>query len=387
MKKYFLDKCPFAKKYLLWLLLPLVSSCLQPFNPPEISGGAGFLVVDGYLDTGGDTTTIRLMRTQNLTDPGRPPAATRAQVTIEGDGGSTYPLREAQAGNYLLTGVPLTGNGQYRLRIRTNDGQEYLSDYVPLKVTPPIDSVNWQAGGDGLQLYVNTHDPAGNTRYYRWEFAETWEYNTPYNVYYFYRRGAKNPVTENISKCWATINSLNIVLGTSARLSEDLIYQYPLTLVPPGSEKHQLRYSILVKQYALTREGYEYWLNLKRNTENLGTLFDPQPSQVGGNIRSVNNPEEVVIGFFSACSVQEKRIFITRNELPRNWRRFTGYEDCDLDTLLTIPENETLLRTTAFPVVSELVGPGGFIGGYVYTDNYCVDCRIRGGVNRRPSFW
>jgi len=386
MQKPLTDTRYFSAKHLLWLLLPLVSSCLQPFNPPEIGGGAGFLVVDGFLNVGGDTTTIRLTRTQNLTDTEIPPAETRAQVTVEGDRGNAYSLREAQPGNYLLTGVPLTGDGQYRLRIRTSGGREYVSDYVPLKATPPIDSLNWDAG-DGLQIYVNTHDPAGNTRYYRWEFSETWEFYAPYNVDYFYQRGAKNRIAENISQCWTTTLSRNVVLGTSARLSEDIIYRYPLILLPPTSEKHQVRYSILVKQYALTREGYDYWLNLKRNTEDLGTLFDPQPSQVSSNIRSVNNPEEPVLGFFSAYSVQEKRIFITRNELPRGWRRMTGYESCRLDTLQNNAENQELLSRLSFPVVTEVLGIGGGVQAYIYTEPFCVDCRLKGGINRRPSFW
>jgi hypothetical protein len=53
MKKYLLDKRYLAKKQLLWLLFPLLSGCLQPFNPPEIGGGRGFLVVDGFLNAGG----------------------------------------------------------------------------------------------------------------------------------------------------------------------------------------------------------------------------------------------------------------------------------------------------------------------------------------------
>ena len=386
MKKRHFAICYRSGQILLWLLLPLLSSCLQPFNPPEIGGGRGFLVVDGFLDTGGDTTTIRLTRTQNLADAEVPPPETGAQVTIEGDGGSAYPLREAQAGNYLLTGVPLAGDGQYRLRIRTSGGQEYASAYVPVKATPPIDSVNWQTSDEGLQLYVNTHDPAGNTRYYRWEFAETWEFTTPFALSFVYRKGREEFPGENTSTCWTTTSSRNIVLGTSTLLSEDVIYQYPLLLLPPTSAKHQVRYSILVRQFALTREGYDYWQNLKRNTENLGTLFDPQPSQVSSNIRSVNNPEEPVLGFFSAYSVQEKRIFIRRNELPFEWRRITGYEACQLDTVLNIPENREFLSTASFPVVSEVLGPGGGVQAYVYSDIFCVDCRLR-GINRRPSFW
>ncbi len=386
MKKYFWDKGYFAKKPWLWLLLLLLGGCLQPFQPPEISGGRGFLVVDGFLNLAGDTTLIRLSRTQELTEAEAPPAEERAQVTIEGDRGTSYRLTEAASGRYLLLNtVPDVGQ-QYRLRIRTAGGQEYLSEYVPVKATPPIDSVNWQVGGEGVQLLVNTHDPLANTRFYRWEFSETWEFITPYGFSYTYRAGAKDLNLENTSTCWNTVFSRNVILGTSARLSEDLIYQQPLTLLPPSSEKHQIRYSILVKQYALTQQGYEYWQNLKRNTENLGTLFDPQPSQVSGNIRSVNNPNEPVLGFFSAGSVQQKRIFIGRNELPREWRRITGYENCLIDTIKNDALNQAFLKTAVFPVISEYSGPTGRLEGWLVSDLYCMDCRQR-GVNKKPDFW
>jgi hypothetical protein len=233
---------------------------------------------------------------------------------------------------------------------------------------------------------VNTHDPLANTRFYRWEFSETWEFITPYGFSYTYRAGAKDLNLENTSTCWNTVFSRNVILGTSARLSEDLIYQQPLTLLPPSSEKHQIRYSILVKQYALTQQGYEYWQNLKRNTENLGTLFDPQPSQVSGNIRSVNNPNEPVLGFFSAGSVQQKRIFIGRNELPREWRRITGYENCLIDTIKNDALNQAFLKTAVFPVISEYSGPTGRLEGWLVSDLYCMDCRQR-GVNKKPDFW
>ena len=384
MKKRHFAICYRSGQILLWLLLPLLSSCLQPFNPPEIGGGRGFLVVDGYLDTGGDTTTIRLTRTQNLTDSEVPPAETGAQVTIEGERGVSFRLTEAKAGHYVLTNALPPADGQYRLRIRTSGGQEYASEYVPVKATPPIDSVNWQTSDAGVQLYVNTHDPAGNTRYYRWEFSETWEFNTPFSLLFMYRRGREEFPGENTSTCWTSTSSRNIVLGTSALLSEDIIYQYPLQLLPPSSPKHQIRYSILVRQFALTREGYDYWQNLKRNTENLGTLFDPQPSQVSSNIRSVNNPEEPVFGFFSAYSVQEKRIFIRRNELPRGWRRITGYEGCfPADTLKFSDISPEQLQNMTFPVVGQLFMPDP---GYVTAPLYCADCRTA-GTNKPPAFW
>jgi hypothetical protein len=199
-----------------------------------------------------------------------------------------------------------------------------------------------------------------------------------------FKKGIPEFPRENTSRCWTTVSSRNVILGTSARLSEDIIYQYPLTLLPPTSAKHQIRYSILVKQYALTEQGYEYWQNLKRNTENLGTLFDPQPSQVSGNIRSVNNPDEPVLGFFSAGSLQEKRIFVARTQLPGEWRRITGFETCfPPDSIKFSDYSSNALMSMTFPVVGELPPTDP---GYLTAPLFCADCRMM-GTNKPPPFW
>jgi hypothetical protein len=164
---------------LFGLLLPLLGGCLQPFQPPEVGGGRGFLVIDGFLNLDGDTTLIRLSRTQNLTDGEAPPAEERAQVSIEGDGGTSYRLTEGTGGRYLLLNAVPDAGQQYRLRIRTAGGQDYLSEYVPVKVTPPIDSVNWQVGSEGVQLYINTHDPLASTRFYRWSLPKPGNLSLP----------------------------------------------------------------------------------------------------------------------------------------------------------------------------------------------------------------
>jgi hypothetical protein len=46
---------------------------------------------------------------------------------------------------------------------------------MPVQNNPPIDSISWKRDEEGVRVFVNTHNPEGNTRYYRWEFEETWE--------------------------------------------------------------------------------------------------------------------------------------------------------------------------------------------------------------------
>jgi hypothetical protein len=101
-----------------------------------------------------------------------------------------------------------------------------------------------------------------------------------------------------------------------------------------------IRYSILVKQYALTEDGYHYYQILKKNTESLGSIFDAQPSELTCNFHSLQDPTEIVIGFFSASSVVQKRIFIDKSQV--NWNFIYNGRSCDLMPYTSFLSNDEL---------------------------------------------
>ncbi|MDO3626770.1 DUF4249 family protein [Mucilaginibacter sp. BT774] len=74
-------------------------------------------------------------------------------------------------------------------------------------------------------------------------------------------------------------------------------YQNPILSIASSAEKLSVEYSILVKQYALSADAYKFYANLKKNTEQLGSIFDAQPSAIRGNIHFVTTPAEPVIGY------------------------------------------------------------------------------------------
>jgi hypothetical protein len=131
--------------------------------------------------------------------------------------------------------------------------------------------------------------------------------------------------------------STTISIANTEKLTANVIYQFPLTQIPYNtSDKLIDRYSILVKQYALTRDWYEWNQKIKKNTEQLGSIFDAQPSETGGNIHCVTDPLETVVGFVGCTTETEKRIFIDRTEIPRGIIS-TGYEFCVPDTVAPNP--------------------------------------------------
>ncbi|RAK67044.1 DUF4249 domain-containing protein [Hymenobacter edaphi] len=369
--------------------LALLAGCIEPYDPKVDNREINLLVVDGFINTSG-VTTIKLSRAQTLTTKGGPPPETRAVVFIEEEGGRRYPLTEGAAGTYASAPLQLTPGRPVRLHLTTAGRREYASDYSRALVTPPIDSISFRAGEGKLRLYVNTHDALDQARHFRWSYEETWEFTSRFESQLMYRNNALVPRTDNIYRCWGSELPSTIVLGNTLRLSRNVVAEQPLTVLLDTSPKLFIKYSVLVRQYAVTPEEYAYWELLRKNTEQLGTLFDPLPSQLTGNVRSLSDPAEQVLGWVGAQSMTEQRRFIDRNDLPAGWPLVSGYEGCPLDTIpkpkvFPEPTLEEIIRSFSFgmmvPISYNLTADE-----YYYSTVDCLDCRKRGN-NARPSFW
>jgi hypothetical protein len=357
-------------------------SCVKPFNPPVItSANLNYLVVDGFI-TPGTATTIRLSRTLNISDSFQFVPELNAQLYIEGLSGSSFSFQTGENGSYVSTATSLSAGDQYRLRIVLSDGKEYLSDYVEVKQSPPIDSVEWEEAGD-ISIFVNTHDPAGKARYYKWEFEETVGYRALYDSFLDYQNGQIIFLEPDQYRyeCFKYYNSTNIVIGTSTGLSEDVIRRARVNIFPNDLSRISNRYSINVKQYSLTPDAYKYWQILQANTEQNGGLFDPQPAQLRSNIHNTADPNEPVLGFVSVSNFTEKRIFIRYFDLKQ--RPLVPYlELCEVTYVSSADD------------ITQYLGNGEFLPAFFQTGRglavapaICIDCRIQGGTTEKPAFW
>lgn len=372
-----------AKFWFLAFGLLTFMSCKEPYTPVVADQNKNILVVEGTINTGADSTVIKLSRMTALSGKKVIVVESGATVSIESETNEKFSLPEKQKGTYAAAPLNLNPTKKYRLSIKTTKGASYLSDFVQSKSPPPIDSLNWELKDDGVHVYVNTHDDQDKTRYYRWEYAETWIFFANYFSLFKWNGSAivqRNMDTENVFQCWGNEKSSSIYLGSSTKLSKDVIFKQPVGFVPSRSEKFSEKYSILVKQYALTKEAYEFWESLKKNTESLGSIFDAQPSQLTGNIHNVADPNEPVVGYISAGAIQQKRIFITRQQLP-SWLPQQFYR-CELPD--TVFYKDVKAHFTTYPNSIPLEELDGI--GFSKSVKPCADCTLR-GTNKRPIFW
>ncbi len=377
------------RKLVYCCLTILLLCCKEKYDAPVNAPVTGYLVIEGYVSAAGPAE-LQISRTIPLDDTAKLINETLAQVRLQGRDNTTFNFTENGGGRYTIDNLTLNTSQQYRLYIKTREGKEYASDYVNVRIAPPIDSVGWIRERGGLQIYVNTHDPKNNTWYYRWTTEETWEYHSTYYTSLDFARDSNNQIVgikwrradmgrePKLYTCWRDQHSTSLILGSSKKLSIDSIHK-PLIYIEPRSWKLSVLYSVLVKQYALTREEYEFLDKMKKNSEETGSFFGRQPSELKGNIRCTTTPDEPVIGFFSIANRQEKRIWISRKDVP-DWQYF---QDC---YTYNVPVDSAEYYSYLMPVSPVEWGQSGDILTYLGVSPVCVDCTLR-GVNVKPPFW
>jgi hypothetical protein len=89
----------------------------------------------------------------------------------------------------------------------------------------------------------------------------------------------------------------------------------------------------------------------------------------------------LVIGYISAVDIEEKRFFISANEL-RGWN-FDQY--CPKSDIPNNPDSIKAAYSGGLSIFSQIF-PNG-VARYEVAPTDCVECTARGGSLIRPSYW
>jgi hypothetical protein len=363
-------------------LLALISGCIKQFIP-GVSEDQNMLVVEGLITDQPGHNTIKLTTSMPLGLPSLTKPLPGCSVTVSDNLGNVFSLNETDAGIYnpdpSFHGVV---GRSYTLHIKTDlnySNRSYQSLPVLMKPVPSIDSIYYDKlvltrstlddhpTGEGCQIYLDTHDPENNCKYYRWEYTETWEIQLPYIL------------PNNI--CWVSSNSDHINIKNTTSLTEDRIDRLPINFVANLTDRLKIRYSILVNQYSINQEEFSYWDKLQKTVEQVGSLYDITPASIPSNISCIEKPSEAVLGYFSVSAVNSKRIFI--NDQFRGMPN--PYSDCENATIgIDWVSPGLALGVNAWVIIVHLEPPPPF--RVVTFFKGCADCTVR-GTNIKPDFW
>ena len=321
------------KIFIIFLGLILTVSCVEEFQVPNTVSGRykSELVIQGRI-LSGEQSTFYLSMTSAFGDQTLSPAIEDAVITIIGQNGYETDTAEYDRihNQYTINTVSLPQNTLYAVKVIYN-GETYQSDFQELQSSPEIDEITYKEQDDGISIHVSTHDAEDGRRAYMWTFEEDWEFHSDINIFglgpilyneeFYSGTAGDNPYYY----CWGHSDSYNIYIYSTENLKENRVLEYKLLDIPRTDIRISYIYSILVKQWSLSDDAYDYFRIQKLYTEESGGLFTPMPSEVEGNVKCTSNPDIKVRGYVLAATITSKRIFIYEEDLKIP----SEYENCN----------------------------------------------------------
>jgi hypothetical protein len=320
------------KKYIYIFLIIIfyasIVSCTTPYSY-QTNSFEHAIVVEATLTNELKKQEIKLSRTYKFEEDG-PIFETEADVYITDNLENQYSFEEVDQKYISTSEFQALPDRTYQLHIITKDGRSYSSTNEKLTTVNEIETITpvvTKKGADlGVEITVNSFDPTNTSKYYRYEYEETYKIIAPKwvsteAIARFFPPGTgvdgdltlKQRETE-AKTCFSTKKSDHTILTNTNNLSEDRV-NFPLRFISSSDYIIMNRYSIFVKQYVQNFAAHTFYQTLKDISGSESILSQTQPGFFAGNIKSDDNPNEKVIGFFDVSSVSNKRIFFNFSDL------------------------------------------------------------------------
>ncbi|MCC6727191.1 MAG: DUF4249 domain-containing protein [Saprospiraceae bacterium] len=315
MKKLYMKA---AKTVLFFLAGLLLSGCIDEVQL-DIEGGKQLVAVDGLITDSLQVHTITLTYSNLLSvkGAGTDTYVTGATVKVFDDAGNSYEFAEEGSGKYTKLMQGEVGRA-YHLEAVLSSGKRIQSSSTVLTKAPPMSAPNYVVnevqtiGNTGQNIYnkwlvlnLNT-DLTGlpERPYLRWRATGEYELAEDY------------PGIFNGKVCYAKNNiDFNVVKVYDTHKLED----GQLTNEPYINMQYDYRFYIMycfhLQQYSISEAEYEY-LKAVNDIVNIdGSLFDPPPGTVKGNLYNPDDANDQILGYFSVAGVTSGRYFVNSTDL------------------------------------------------------------------------
>ncbi len=276
---------------------------------------------------------------------------------------------------------------------------------------------------EGVSVFVNATESTNESVHYRFEYEETYKViaplysplelvilnddfdytqdffvgNTLQEIMDFFFLLQQRPEQEQI--CYNTVKSNEIILGNTDELIDDDLNQFRVRFI--GRENYILsyRYSILVRQFIQSQEANAYYRTLSDFSNSESVFTENQPGFLEGNVFSMVDQDEKVVGFFEVSSVDEKRVFFNYADLFPGEQLPPYVVECDDFITPILLKEDFVHNIIGSPVIDGLRQGFQFydftndtnpsylaVRPYVLVIEVCGDCTVL-GANEVPDFW
>lgn len=394
------------KKILLYIAFALFAvSCVYPFDVETDQVAEKAFVFDGDIILGGWCTIgVSCMtpfgKASDSEEEKEPVVPSRdGKMTIYCNNGDVYPGFQLQGGvekisyQFDLLEAPL--DKQYRL-VYVEGDDVYSTPWMDVSIAPTPDELTVEVDDDNVYIGLKLKGDENSSRYYRWNYEETYEFHADFMPDYYLNFGVdlnrrlsyierEAPVDPKYY-CWAKSGSRESTLVSTENLSENTIAKQVFRSIPRNSKRIMEMYRIDVRMKGISRDGYFFHKTLQANSNTGGSLFAPTPSEMRGNVVCEKNPSELVLGYVDVITESVISKYING--------RYSKWTSPDYQLFLPefnfTPDNPEAegytprqwydmgYRPVLIPKESTSV---------YWAQERCIDCILEGGNKNKPADW
>ncbi len=311
----------------LLFLVGTTVTCVDPFNV-DVTGNQPSLIIEGQIHNGPGPYRVRLFRSIDIINPD---PETGALVRVSDNLGNEFQFLESTAGTYeSQPGFQAEVGRTYTLNVQTNNGEQLRSTPQTILAPIPADDVYIQAaerqeitqfGSEitirGFEVLVDSESSIQGPSFLRWDYRGVYQLLTP------------DPCTGCTNLCYARDQPVEYLKVFSTTENDVPINEISLGFFTPTIE-FESEYHMFIRQFRLNQDAFDFWEAVESQRTNTGTIFDPPPGIIIGNMFNLNEAGSPPLGLFEATGLAEIELVITRLDVVNLQVPYpNNFTDCD----------------------------------------------------------
>lgn len=372
----------------------LLMACVKPydFDPGNYEK---VLVVDGIITDQPGPYQVSITYTYPL-DTTINEYVTDATVWVEDSKGFKYTYSLTEDEQYQspsnLQGV---AGETYTLHIEMPNGDTYESSSQELRTPPAIADIYGKFAElpndddvrnvGGIQFFIDSEESTAGVRHFRYEWEEGYKIITPYPARYRVLPDSSIVYMDTtLGVCYKEAASNELIYGTSVGTTANRMVEFPVHFVSEELQNLRNRYSLLVRQFAISESAYLFYKRLEENNNSGGSLFDQQTGSIYGNIYSTKGEDHSVLGFFEVSGVTEKRVFFNESDFDDRLHVASFPYYCDASsTIKTVPDSALYYVTLSG---GNIYYYDSFLNEVYIQSTGCTSCAFYASLIK-PEYW
>ncbi|MEM8894141.1 MAG: DUF4249 family protein [Bacteroidota bacterium] len=373
-------------RHLTFLSFVLLFGCVDAFNGDFTSEGSDRIVVTGSI-TNNAIPEVRVYTSVPFSEATKtPPFISESSVWIEDHFGTRYPMEvindtrirenhffvnedpdnqspnfweefwdidtvlQIVQSNYRYQTVDKSFRGQvgttYTLKIMLPNGRYYTSTPQLLKASSPIknayaeyvnlkrvNALGNEENDPKWNIFIEPEKSEENDVHLTWRYKGVYEFETFPEEYCDQPDNDCDPgpahprvVPPGCCKyCYVTEYGQNIPTSSLQSATRKKVASIPIT-----HAKVYNYYKLDIYQLSISREAHDYLQIINQQITGQGTIFDPTPSPIIGNIYDGDNPDNKTLGMFYAAGVSTTQLILSNQDADIKFISSSIPNDCRL---------------------------------------------------------